>query len=91
MTRGDLVVITPVPDDLIVNKTGAVQNHFMLSMFRKKLYNQLEMRESTTGQGIQVSEMMYGSLSFFIRIDPLLYDNFKPYRFTPHQCYSKKI
>ena len=66
MTRGDLVVITPVPDDLIVNKTGAVQNHFMLSAFSKEnRINQLEMRESTNGQGIQVSEMMYGSLSFF--------------------------
>lgn len=32
MTRGDLVVITPVPDGLIVSKTGAVQNHFMLSL-----------------------------------------------------------
>ena len=67
MTRGDLVVIAPVPDDLIVNKTGTVQNHFMLSEFshENQIY-QLEMRESTNGQGIQVSEMMYGSLSFFI-------------------------
>ena len=48
MTRGDLVVITPVSDDLIVNKTGTVQNHFMLSMFsQENRINQLEMREST--------------------------------------------
>jgi hypothetical protein len=84
MTRGDLVVITPVPDDLIVSKPGAVQNHFMLSVSRKRLDDQLEMRESTNGQGIQVSEMMYGSLSFFIQIEHLLDDHFKPDRFSLH-------
>jgi len=65
MTRGDLVVIAPVPDDLIVNKTGTVQNHFMLSEFshENQIY-QLEMRESTNGQGIHVSAMVNGSLSF---------------------------
>ena len=50
MTRGDLVVITPVPDDLIVSKTGAVQNHFMVSVLSQDDgINQLEMRESTNG------------------------------------------
>ncbi len=50
MTRGDLVVITPVPDDLIVSKTGAVQNHFMFSTYSQEDWiNQLEMRESTIG------------------------------------------
>ena len=66
MTRGDLVVIAPVPDDLIVNKTGTVQNHFMLSWFSHENRTfQLEMRESTNGQGIHVSAMVNGSLSFF--------------------------
>lgn len=56
MTRGDLVVITPVPDDLIVNKTGAVQNHFILSVKSKEIRtNQLVMRESTNGKGIHTS------------------------------------
>ena len=31
MTWGDLVVITPVPDDLLVNKIGTVLDAFMLS------------------------------------------------------------
>lgn len=50
MTRGGLVVIAPVPDDLIVSKTGAVQNHFMFSMLSQDdwIYR-LEMRESTNG------------------------------------------
>ncbi|MGB3078852.1 MAG: hypothetical protein WBB31_07240 [Saprospiraceae bacterium] len=50
MTRGDLVVIAPVPGGLLVNKTGAVQNHFMFSAYSiENRMNQLEMRESTNG------------------------------------------
>lgn len=50
MTWDDLVVIVPLPGDLLVNKTGAVQNHFKCSAYSKEnRINQLEMRESTNG------------------------------------------
>ena len=36
MTWGDLVVITPVPDDLLVNKTGAVLDALTVVLISKE-------------------------------------------------------